>query len=279
MWPSTIQRVLVAVLCLIAVSSVAGGQAEPPRLWERWLASDPESTREIDHSAWEAFLTRYVRIGSDNIHRVAYGQVTPADRKALDDYLLQLSSTPISGYNRTEQLAYWINLYNALTVRTVLGHYPVASIRDIDISPGLLATGPRDAPMIEIEGQALSLNDIQNRILRPIWSDSRILYALSCAALGCPNLRPVPFTSDRLDHQLSEAAIAFINDPRCIQTEDRQLVVSSLLRWYREDFGGSDRAVIHYLMGFAEPRLAMKLQHFERIDGDVFDWRLNDATT
>jgi hypothetical protein len=158
-------------------------------------------------------------------------------------------------------------------------HYPVASIRDIDLGNGRSQQGPWDAPMIEVEGQMLSLNDIQNRIVRPIWRDPRVLYALSCAALSCPNLQPVPFTSDRLDHQLSDAAMAYVNDPRCIRMEDRQLLVSSLFRWYRADFGGSDRAVIHHLMGFAELGLAMKLQHFDRIDGDVFDWRLNDGTS
>jgi hypothetical protein len=271
--------VLIAVLCLMALSSVAGVHAASPiGLWERWYAHDPDSTREVDHSAWGSFLTSYVRIGPDSIHRVAYGQVTPVDRKALDDYLAELSRTPIGQYNRTEQLAYWINLYNALTVRTVLRYYPVASIRDIDLGSRRLQQGPWDTPLIEVERQMLSLNDIQNRIVRPIWRDPRTLHALSCAARSCPNLQPEPFTSDRLDHQLSDAAMSYVNDPRCIQIEDRQLLVSSLFRWYREDFGGSDRAVIHYLMGFAEPGLAIRLQQFDQIDGDFFDWRLNDST-
>jgi hypothetical protein len=72
--------------------------------------------------------------------------------------------------------------------------------------------------------------------------------------------------------------MSYVNDPRCIQMEGRQLLVSSLFRWYREDFGGSDRAVIHYLKGFAEPGLAMKLQQFDQIDGDFFDRRLDDST-
>lgn len=268
------------MLCLMAVAMSGDGKAAPDAvLWERWLAHDANDMREIDHGAWETFLTRYVRIGSDNIHRVAYGEVTSADREALHAYLARLSSTPISRYNRTEQLAYWINLYNALAIETVLEHYPVASIREIGPGSGHLAKGPFDAPLIEVEGHALSLHDIQNRIIRPIWRDPRALYALSCAALSCPNLSPVPFTSHQLNRELSDAAIAYVNDPRCIQIEERELVVSSLFRWYREDFGGSDDAVIHHLMGFAAPHQAMKLQKFDRIDRDVFDWRLNDATS
>ena len=280
MRPSNAPRLLIQIVCLIAVGIAAGVQAAPPaKLWERWLAHDPSATRDIDHGAWEAFLMRYVRIGPDNIHRVAYGAVTPADREALDAYLARLSSTPITEYNRAEQLAYWINLYNALAVDAVIEHYPVASILEIGARSGRLAERPFDAPLIEVDGRKLSLNDIQNRILRPIWRDPRILYALSCAALACPNLQPAPFTGDQLDRQLSEAAMAYVNDARCIQMEDDELVLSSLFRWYREDFGGSDRAVIYHLMGFAAPRLAMKLQRFDRIAGDVFDWRLNDATS
>jgi hypothetical protein len=73
--------------------------------------------------------------------------------------------------------------------------------------------------------------------------------------------------------------MSYVNDPRCIQMEDRRLVVSSLFRWYRSDFGESDREVIKFLTGFAEPHLAMKLQQFDQIDGDAFDWRLNDGSS
>jgi Protein of unknown function, DUF547 len=276
MWAGSMRRLLATMLCLIAITVGSGSRAGPEAvLWKRWLAHDRAATTEVDHGAWETFLTHYVRIGPDNIHRVAYGEVTPADREALDAYLERLSDTVISRYNRTEQLAFWINLYNALVVDTVLEHYPIASIRDVEAS----AEGPFDLALIEVEGYALSLNDIQNRILRPIWRDPRVLYALSCAALGCPNLQPVPFTSRELDRQLSDAAMAYINDPRGARLEDQDLVVSSLFRWYRGDFGGSDQTVIHHLMGFATPRLAMKLQQCNGIAGDHFDWRLNDATS
>jgi hypothetical protein len=104
MWQRTLQRALVAVLCLMAIASAAGvdaGSTVAP--WERWHAHDPDSTLEVDHTAWELFLTRHIRIGSDGIYRVAYGRVTPPDRKALDDYLAELSRIPISQYDRTEE--------------------------------------------------------------------------------------------------------------------------------------------------------------------------------
>lgn len=269
----------IRTVCLFLLLTAGAAQAAPRAdLWERWIAHDSGSTRRIDHSAWDGFLMRYVRIGADGVHGVAYGLVTPADRQALGAYIDGLSRLPISRYARPEQMAYWINLYNALLVRVVLDHYPVASVRDIGASAGAGRGGPWDGTRVEIEGALVSLDDIEHRILRPIWRDPRIHYALSCAAVGCPNLQPEPFEADRIERQLNQAAIAYINDPRCIQTVDDQLVVSSIYRWYQDDFGGSDRAVINHLMAYAEPGLAMSLQQFEEIVGDRFEWRLNDAT-
>ena len=110
---------------------MAAAAAPPAELWQRWTAHDPHSSRRVDHQAWEAFLARYLRIGADGVHRVAYSRVTPADRSALDAYVAGFADLPISGYDRAEQLAYWINLYNALMVRVVLEHYPIATIRDV----------------------------------------------------------------------------------------------------------------------------------------------------
>jgi Protein of unknown function, DUF547 len=261
-------------LLLIAGTAAAAPNAE---LWERWSAHDPHSTRHIDHAPWGAFLTRYVRIGGDGVHRVAYSRVTPADRAALGDYIAGLARLPISSYDRPEQLAYWINLYNALVVRVVLDHYPISSIRDVAPASAQSSAGPWDQKLVEIEDQPVSLGDIQNRILRPIWRDPRVLYALSCGAVGCPNLQPEPYQAERLEHQLSKAAMAYVNDPRCIRIEDDRLGVSSLYRWYAPDFGGPDTAIINHLMAYAEPKLAMQLERFEKVSDDGFDWRLNDA--
>jgi hypothetical protein len=276
---SPMRTLLLLLIGVVAIGVASASAAPPAQLWERWLAHDPDSMDRIDHSEWDAFLTRHVRIGGDGVHRIAYGAVSPADRASLSGYLQRLGRVPISTYARSEQAAFWINLYNALTVQLVLDHYPIATIRDIGISPAASGrSGIWDRKLIEVEGEMLSLNDIANRILRPIWRDPRIHYALSCAALGCPNLQPGPFEGDRLEQQLSKAAMGYINDPRCIQIEGRRLGLSSMYRWYRDDFGGTDRGIINHLMAYAEPRLAMVLQGFDQISDDGFDWRLNDAT-
>jgi hypothetical protein len=195
----------------------------------------------------------------------------------LDRYIAHLSALPISQFNRAEQMAYWINLYNALVVRLVVEHYPIASIRDIGSRIGAPGAGPWRQELVEVEDIPLSLYDIAHRILRPIWRDPRIHYALSCGAVGCPNLQPEPFEADQLERELSEAAMAYVNHPRCITIDGDQLGLSSLFRWYQDDFGGTERDVLNHLMAYAEPGLAMKLQRFDRISGDGFDWRLNDA--
>lgn len=272
---------LIAILGLLAVLTCAGAQAAAPRaeLWDRWLAHDPASLLQIDHDDWDAFLVRYLRIGADGVHRVTYGAVAPEDRALLENYVARLGGLPISRYSRPEQMAYWINLYNALVVRLVVDHYPIASIRDVGKGPDESGVGPWKKELVEVEGTPLSLHDIAHRILRPIWRDPRVHYALACGAVSCPNLQPEPFYADQLDRQLSEAAMAYVNDRRCIRIEGDQLNLSSLYRWYRDDFGPTDQDVINHLMAYAAPNLAMKLQGFDQISDDGFDWRLNDATS
>jgi hypothetical protein len=269
---------LIPILGLLVFLAAATGHAAPrAERWERWAVHDPSSMRHIDHAEWDDVLRRYLRIGADGVHRLAYGKVTAADRERLDDYVAGLAAVPISTYNRDEQMAYWINLYNALVMRLVVEHYPIASIRDIGSRAGVPGGGPWSERLVEIEGIPLSLNDIAHRILRPIWKDPRVHYALACGAVGCPNLQPEPFDGRQLDRQLSEAAMAYINDQRCITIEGDRLALSSIYRWYRDDFGPTDRDVINHLMAYAEPSLAMRLQQFEKIGDDGFDWRLNDA--
>ncbi|MEM7041541.1 MAG: DUF547 domain-containing protein [Pseudomonadota bacterium] len=265
---------LLAVLWLQLGSALAQDRAST---FERWQRHDEGSAMQVDHQAWEGFLLNYIRPGQDGVHRLAYGEVSDRDRQALAGYVDAMTGVDIDIYRRPEQMAYWINLYNALMVTLVLDHYPIASIRKIERQGAASKTGPWNRPLVVIDGMSLSLNDIEHRILKPIWGDPRMHYAITCAAVGCPNLQPVPFSGSQLDRQLSEAAMAYVNDPRCIAIENGELHVSSLYRWNLKAFGGSERAVIEHLMAYAEPDLAMQLQSFDRLHGDRFDWRLNDV--
>lgn len=270
---------LPVFLLAFLVPAAPAGSAPAAELWPRWLRHDAASTRSVDYRGWAAFLARYVELGPDGITRVDYGGVTPADRRALQAQIEALAAVPVSALSRPEQMAFWINLYNALTVETVLAHYPVASIRDIDISPGLFAQGPWRKKLVRVEGEALSLDDIEHRVLRPIWRDPRVHYAVNCASLGCPNLQPRPFTAHGLDHALDAAAREYVNHPRGLRLTPEGLHVSSLYIWFEEDFGGSEAGVIRHFLAYAAPDTAMRLQEFTAIAGHGYDWALNDART
>ncbi len=268
----------VALLIAAVGASPLPLQAAPTgKLWARWTAHDPAATATVDHAAWAAFLDRYRSVSPDGIARVDYCNVSPADRAALDAYIDRLAATPISTYARDEQMAYWINLYNALVVRLVLDRFPVASVRDIDISPGVLSDGPWGRKLVEVEGEAVSLGDIQHRILRPIWRDPRVHYAVNCAAVGCPDLAAEPFRGDALEAQLTRAARTYVNHPRGVAIDGGKLIVSKIYTWFREDFGGGDADVLRHLKAYAAPGLAMRLERFDAIDDDRYDWALNRA--
>ncbi len=242
-------------------------------LWPRWQAHDPGSTTTVDHSAWDRFLKAHVR-DRPGANLVDY-QAAARDRAALDGYLAKLSATPVSTLNRAEQMAFWINLYNALTVRVILDHMPVDSIRDIDISPGILSSGPWDAKLIQIEVTDLTLNDIEHRILRPIWNDPRVHYAVNCASIGCPDLAPSAYTGTDLNAALDRAAKAYVNDPRGVSVVGDDVVVSRIYDWFIEDFGDSEAGVIAHLRKHGAPDLAHTLKG--GLDDTHYDWSLNSV--
>jgi len=248
--------------------------AEPLRRWEQ---RDPASWQAVDHRALGAFIARYRVVGADGIARVRYAGVTPADRAALGQYVARLEAVDVDALARPEQFAYWVNLYNAATLRVVLERYPVKSIRDISLGGGLFETGPWGAKIVTVKGERLSLDDIEHRILRPLWRDSRIHYVVNCASLGCPDLPPVPLTGANAESALDAAARAYINHPRGASFNQGRLEVSSIYRWYREDFGGNAAGVMAHLRRYAAPPLAAQLASITAIDRYRYDWSLNDA--
>jgi hypothetical protein len=246
---------------------------------ERWRRHDPNSTIRVDHGRWGDLLRDGLQMAPDGIARFAYRAVGREQRLQLDGYLRRMAATGVERLRRAEQAAFWINLYNAALVRLVLMHPPVSSVREIASgAPGLLGPGPWTARLVEVDGDWLSLDDILNGILRPLWGDPRILYAVNMAALGSPDLRA--FEAADLDKSLDQAAMTFIEHPRAVSiAADGQLRVSSLFRWFAADFGGTDRGIIRHLMGYAAPDLAMQLQGHGRIASDAFDWQLNDVAS
>ena len=260
---------------LVAATGAYGAPAAD--LWPRWQTHDPDSSLIIDHADWSLILQHYVITDHPSgINRFRYSSVSLKDRQVLKDYLQEMQTVAVSTLSRNEQQAYWINLYNALTVDIILDHYPVKSIRDIDISPGFFSNGPWDAKLLTIEGQKVSLNDIEHRILRPIWQDNRVHYAVNCASLGCPNLQPQPFTSQNLDLLLEKAARDFVNHSRGVSFHRSRIKVSSIYIWFREDFGGSEEGIILHLKKYLSPEKSEELAAAQKNIRHHYNWDLNE---
>ena len=263
------------VLSLLTGQSIAHC-ASKAELWPRWQKHDPASTERIDHSKWQAFLQKFVvTMHPSGINRVRYQAVGPEDFTSLQAYLKSMQVVAISNYNRTEQKAFWINVYNALTVELVLSRYPVASIRDINISPGVATRGPWGAKLLTVEGEKLALDDIQHRILRPVWKDNRVHYALTSATLGSPHLQPLAYTAENSEAMLEKGAREFVNHPRGVSIQKGRLEVSSLYVWFQEDFGGSADGLMEHWQDYADPSLADALAKYSGGLAHDYDWRLN----
>ena len=288
--PLPMRARLLLPAAIAATVAVPGAAARPRQaeaapvadLWPRWTAHDGGSTITVDHGAYAALLERYVTMHADGVNRVHYAALRAEARPALEGYVASLEAVDPDRLTRTEQMAYWINLYNALTLEVVVDHYPVASIRDIHISPGLFSQGPWGKPLARVAGEALSLDDIEHRILRPIWRDPRIHYAVNCASIGCPNLQPLPFTAARLEAMLEAGAEAYVNHPRGVAMVSRRfgadrLTASRIYDWFQADFGGGERGVLAHLRQHATRATAALLANVEAIDSYAYDWSLNDS--
>jgi hypothetical protein len=260
---------------LFSLQAMAAPRAE---LWSYWLASNETSTQTqtIDHSDWQQFLTNHVSEDSNRTVRVGYGSVSALDHEMLNAYIKALSAKTISNYPRHEQLAFWINLYNALTVKVILDHYPVQSIKQIDISPGWFSSGPWGKKLVLVEGKDLSLDDIEHRILRPIWKDPRIHYAVNCASVGCPDLRQRAYSGAEIEAELTQAAKRYVNHERGVVVVNNEVRVSSIYDWFEADFGGSEMAVLDHIRRYAGDDLKIELENITDISGYHYDWALND---
>lgn len=264
--------IIVALLAtLFAATALANPFVPKADVLPRWQRSG--SGAPADYAVWAAFLARYRSVGEDGIARLRYGKVTRADRDRLDAFVDTLGTADVDAMTRPQQLAFWINLYNAATVRLVLEHHPVATIRKIE--GGLFNLGPWNKPVVAVAGAKLSLNDIEHRIIRPIHNDPRIHFAVNCAALGCPDLAERPFAAATIDADLDAAARTFIKHPRGLRIDHGKLVGSSIFDWYAADFGGGE-GVVGFAIRYADDSMRRLLQGRNRIDRFSYDWSLNE---
>ncbi len=269
---------LIAEIVGVAILGLACGPPQSERL-AIWDVCDESSVERIEHGPWQAILDGYVISVPAVPNVVDYAALAgnPGDVAILTDYLDYLQSVDPRQYACAEQMAYWINLYNALTVKVVLDAYPVNSIKKIHRGVVPL-TGPWSDMHGRVAGQDLTLDQIEHGILRPIWQDERIHYAVNCAAYGCPQLLETAFTAENSEALLEAGARAYVNSPQGVRVvNDGLVIISSIYDWYAVDFGGTEEAVLQHLVKYADTELAAFLTNFEGVIEYAYDWRLNQA--
>lgn len=191
------------------------------------------SASPVSHEAWNMLLKKYVN---------TYGQVNykawAKDTVGLSKYVEMLSKNAPNEktWTHSEQLAYWLNAYNAFTIQLVLRYYPLKSIKDIVKLNIPFVNSPWDIKFITISGKKFDLNDIEHGIIRKKFDEPRIHFALVCAAVSCPQLRNEAYTAELLDKQLNDQAYCFINDPKKNVITTNRASLSSIFLWYGSDF-------------------------------------------
>lgn len=230
------------------------------------LVTGSKAAQEMDNRIYAGLLGKYVKNGL-----VDYQGFKNKEAK-LDQYLKVLEGADTKALPRDEQFAFYINAYNAWTIKLILTGYPgVKSIKDL----GVFFSSPWKKKLCRIDGEVISLDQIEHGILRPRFKDPRVHFAINCAARSCPPLRSNPYQGAILDQQLDEMASAFINDPSRNRLERTILYVSKIFDWFEEDF---NEDVVGFILKYANGGLKKGL---ESNKGDVvikyldYDWSLN----
>jgi len=227
------------------------------------------SSKPISHEIWDALVQQHVNADDGLVDYKGFIQ----DSTRLNEYLELLSNHHPNDkhWNRDERLAYWINAYNAFTVKLIVDHYPVESIKDIKNGIPFVNT-VWDIKFIEIEGEEYDLNNIEHGIIRPRFEEPRIHFAVNCASISCPKLRNRAYTADKLDAQLTQQARDFLSDESKNQLSSNQVKLSKIFTWYGGDFKKDGQTIIDYINQYASTEVN-KGAEIEYMD---YNWALNE---
>ena len=230
------------------------------------LVSPGWSGTEVDNGLFGELLRDHVENG------VVDYQGFKNEGAKLDQYLKILEKVDTNRLSRNEQFAFYVNAYNAWTIKLILSGYPgIKSIKDL----GSAFRSPWKKKISYIDGDILTLDNIEHDILRPRFKDPRVHFVVNCASKGCPPLRSEPYEGRVLDQQLDEMTSAFINQPEMNRLEGPNLYVSSIFKWFSKDF---NKDVIGFFLKYADGDLKKGLEaNKERIKIKYldYDWSLN----
>lgn len=212
----------------------------------------------LSHETWDQLLRQHVSAEG----KVNYKGFQKSKAK-LNTYLDDLAKNPVQdSWSKAEKMAYWINAYNAFTIKLIVDHYPTTSITK------LYEGKPWDVKWIKLGDKTYSLNNIENDILRPQFKDARIHFALNCAAKSCPPLLNRAWTAENLEETLDQRAKAFINNPQFNKINADEVQLSKIFDWYASDFGN----VIDFLNQYATKKINAKAT----VKYTEYDWALNE---
>lgn len=213
---------------------------------------------EFSHATWDGILRKNV----SNTGKVNYAGIK-GDKAQLDKYLKSLADNPIqSSWSNKKKQAYWINAYNAYTVKLIVDNYPTSSITQ------LKGGKPWDAKIAEVGGKKYTLNNIENDILRPTYNDARVHFAVNCAAKSCPPLLNRAWTEDNLNSNYDKQAKSFINNSKYNTISENSVKISKIFEWYADDFGN----IITYLNKYSN----IKINSDAKVEYMEYDWKLNN---
>lgn len=227
------------------------------------LTGAPVNAQTFDHThaAFDALLSANVSSGTVNYWAL---KAKPDALKAYLNSLASVTEKTFKGWSKYQQLAYYINLYNATTLQLIVDHYPVKSIKDI----GSFFKGPWDQPIVRLFGQTITLNNLEHDIIRKQFKDPRIHMALVCAAKGCPPLRSEAYTGERLSEQLDNQSRTYLTSQGGLQIDRAKGVahVSAIFQWYAKDFVSVAEFVTKYS---GQNVIGLKIKYLD------YDWSLN----
>jgi hypothetical protein len=228
-----------------------------------------------EHPVWTQFLKKWVKGDSVN-----YSGVKTSGAVLLTTYLAQLESVckkDIKKWTRNQRMAFWINVYNAYTIKLVVDNHPLKSIREIGLLPGS-AWREKIVPLVRIKGKNVSLSHVENDILRRRFREPRIHFALVCAAEDCPPILAEAYTAAKLDRQLEHQTKAFLNDNTRNRYDAGKGVVylSKIFNWYEKDFGKDQHQRLLFVGEYLDELQSdlEKGKHI-RIQYLPYDWSLN----
>ncbi len=219
---------------------------------------------------WTTLVKKYV--GTDGL--VDYKGFI-ADKDKLQQYLDVLSANPPDkNWPDNDKIAYWLNAYNAFTIKLIVDHYPVKSIKDLGGKHQVIFINtPWDRKFFEIGGRTMTLNRIEHRILRREFREPRIHFALNCASLSCPELRREAYDGSRLDEQLTDQAKTFLNDKSRNEINAKTPKLSSIFDFYGKDITKwSGKSLIEFINQYAPVKIAADAE----IDYLDYNWNLNE---